>query len=511
MCAACFLVSALLLAGQLLRRRFSVFDRIYVPASVIAGTLGLVVVQLASRHWLPGPIEAFVAQAAGSLRNWPATMIAIVFAAMLLQRSTRALRLGLRPTLCEGVMVWIIAVGQTAIGLTLTWLVIQPFYDVPNAFGMLVETGMAGGHGTAAAMGQVFMTPEIAFPVGLDLGLLMATAGLVYGTISGIVWINVAVRAGLATPRGEREADGIAVAASSRAQRLKPEGEYEYEGEPEHEHEQEGVETRELGHNRLVLGRLVRQFVWILAAYLVGLGLQAGVGGVAARLDAGGAKPQTVTIDDHAEQAAPVLEKLRWVSLVGSFPLFIYTLFGGLLIGQALVFAGRGQWLDGQASGRISGVAMDLLVVAAISTLNLDAVVAYLWPIVILFTGGAIWSAVCLFVFSPRLLPRSHWFELGLINYGMSTGTTATGFVLLRLVDPQLQTDAAKHYALAAPLSAPFVGGGVITIGLPLLVLERVPIGLSAIVLSVAVVLLILLGLRLAAPAGDRLPENFAR
>ena len=154
---------------------------------------------------------------------------------------------------------------------------------------------------------------------------------------------------------------------------------------------------------------------------------------------------------------------------------------------------------------------MDLLVVAAISTLNHDAVVAYLWPIVILFTGGAIWSAVCLFVFSPRLLPRSHWFELGLINYGMSTGTTATGFVLLRLVDPQLQTDAAKHYALAAPLSAPFVGGGVITIGLPLLVLERVPIGLSAIVLSVAVVLLILLGLRLAAPAGDRLPENFAR
>ena len=499
MIAACILVAGLLLAGHLLRRRFSIFDRIYVPASVIAGTLGLVVVQLASRAEPPASVEAFVAQAAGSLRSWPATMIAIVFAAMLLQRSTRALRLGLRPTLCEGVMVWIIALGQTAIGLTLTWLVIQPFYDVPNAFGMLVETGMAGGHGTAAAMGQVFMTPEIAFPVGFDLGLLMATAGLVYGTISGIVWINVAVRAGLATPRGEREADETAVAAPMLDQRPEDEGEPECEPEPEHER----VEPRELEHNRLVFGRLVRQFVWILAAYLVGLGLQAGVGGVAARLDAAGAEPKPVSPLGDAEQAAPVLEKLRWVSLVGSFPLFIYTLFGGLLIGQTLVFAGRGEWLDGQASGRISGAAMDLLVVAAISTLNLDAVVAYLWPIAILFTGGAIWSAICLFVFSPRLLPRSHWFELGLINYGMSTGTTATGFVLLRLVDPQLQTDAAKHYALAAPLSAPFVGGGVITIGLPLLVLERVPIGLSAIALSVAVVLLILLGLRLAAPAGE--------
>jgi len=105
---------------------------------------------------------------------------------------------------------------------------------------------------------------------------------------------------------------------------------------------------------------------------------------------------------------------------------------------------------------------------------------------------------VCLFFLSPRMLAKSHWFELGLINYGMSTGTTATGFVLLRLVDPQLNTDAAKQYALAAPLSAPMVGGGLITIGLPLLVLQRVPIGVSAVVLSVIVGILIVAAVELA-------------
>ncbi len=497
MFAACLLVSVLLLVGQLLRRRFSIFDRIYVPASVIAGTLGLVLVQLASRHWLPGTVTGFVAQAAGSLRDWPATMIAIVFAAMLLQRSTRTLRLGLRPTLCEGVMVWIIALGQTAIGLLLTWLVVQPFYEVPNAFGMLVETGMAGGHGTAAAMGQVFMTPEIAFPAGLDLGLLMATAGLVYGTISGIVWINVAVRAGLAKPRSEL------APAQMQANGSDSEGvEQEQEAAPDEPTASPGLREP----MRPLLPRVLRQCVWILAAYLVGLGVQAVVGAAAARLDAVSAQPQIAAAGDAGQSATPVLEKLRWVSLVGSFPLFIYTLFGGLLIGQLLILAGRGAWLDGTASGWISGVAMDLLVVAALATLNLDAVVAYLWPIALLFTGGAIWSAICLFVFSPRILPRSHWFELGLINYGMSTGTTATGFVLLRLVDPQLQTDAAKLYALAAPLSAPFVGGGMITIGLPLLVLQRVPIGVSAIVLSGTVALLVGFAIRLAKPHGDHPP-----
>jgi glutamate:Na+ symporter, ESS family len=213
-------------------------------------------------------------------------------------------------------------------------------------------------------------------------------------------------------------------------------------------------------------------------------------------------EPQAVQQSD-----SPVLQKLRWVSLVGSFPLFIYTLFGGLIIAQLLASAGRARWLDGQASGRISSVAMDLLVVAAITTLNLEAVVALLLPVAILFVGGAVWAAVCLFALSPRILPRSHWFELGLINYGMSTGVTATGFVLLRLVDPQLRTDAAKHYALAAPLSAPFVGGGLITIALPLLVLQRVPIGLSAVVSVVVVALLIVLGIRLgreSAPSGPR-------
>jgi len=158
----------------------------------------------------------------------------------------------------------------------------------------------------------------------------------------------------------------------------------------------------------------------------------------------------------------------------------------------------RSQWLDGHVGATISGWAMDLLVVAALATLNLQAVAAYLFPITVLFLGGAAWCALCLLFLSPRILAKSHWFELGLINYGMSTGTTATGFVLLRLVDPQLKTDAAKQYALAAPLSAPMVGGGLITIGLPLLVLHRVPIGISALLLSTIVGGLILVAARLA-------------
>jgi ESS family glutamate:Na+ symporter len=380
--------------------------------------------------------------------------------------------------------------GPTAVGLLLTWLVIQPFYSVPNAFGMLIETGFAGGHGTAAAMGQIFATPEIAFPVGLDLGLLMATAGLVYGTVSGIVWINVMVRMGwvqlkaqtpINEPADENPLKVVLAAEIAPA-------------------DARSVKRAENAWD--VSRRFLLQSFWIAAAFAIGMTLRSGVGAIAEGLDSAATVESSAPVGKIEGPAitdprSPVLQKLRWVSLLGSFPLFIYTLIGGGIVGRALTVAGRAGWMDGRSGAIISGWAMDLLVVAAITTLDLQAVATYWVPMTLLFLGGAVWSAFCLLVLSRRILPQSHWFELGLINYGMSTGTTATGFVLLRLVDPQLRTDAAKHYAFAAPLSAPMVGGGLVTIGLPLLLLQRLPIAASALAISVFVAGLIVVALRL--------------
>ena len=105
-------------------------------------------------------------------------------------------------------------------------------------------------------------------------------------------------------------------------------------------------------------------------------------------------------------------------------------------------------------------------------------------------------------VISRWVLPREHWFPLALINYGMSTGTTATGFVLLRVVDPELKTTAASDYALAAPLSAPFIGGGILTIALPLVLLERVSIVWPALVIGAVVLVLVLVGRRMGRSVG---------
>ena len=63
------------------------------------------------------------------------------------------------------------------------------------------------------------------------------------------------------------------------------------------------------------------------------------------------------------------------------------------------------------------------------------------------------------------------------------------------MVDAELESGAAEDYALAAPLSAPFIGGGMLTVALPLLVLERFSIAWPAILISVVVIALIVIGI----------------
>jgi len=494
MTIAFLFVSILLLVGFGLRRLIPLFRWLFIPASVVAGFVGLAVIQ--AGHGLSGvkvgdftgwtnsswgssfsetlsdcfsSLSVAANSLSETLSGWPGWLIAVVFAGMLLERKQSNAKDSVRRVARQGIMVWVIVLGETAVGLLATWFFILPFFDVPNSIGMLIETGFAGGHGTAAAMGEVFAAPHIDLTGGKDLGMLMATCGLVYGIVTGIFWINLGVRRGWITSSEKSKVD-----------------------EPDHEGDPIGFAKVDSA----TMDPLLLQVVWLAIAFGLGMIAQQVVSYLAASADGWLASGEVVKGVEGAEQQ---LAKRLSISNVVDFPLFIYTLFGGLFVRRLLSAVGKEELIDNQTISRLTSSAMDILVVAAIASLNLSAVAALVVPFSILFACGAIWTAICLLLISRLLLPKEHWFQLGLINYGMSTGTTATGFVLLRMVDPELESGAAEDYALAAPLSAPFVGGGMITIALPLLLLERVPIAVPAMVVSGVVVALIFAGRFLAA------------
>jgi len=425
-------VAALLAVGLVLRVKLRVLQVLYIPAAIVAGLLGL----LAS----PSLLGLIPADVIAQLKTWPGWLISVVFAGMLLERPGRPFRDSIHLAARQGIMVWIIVLGEITLGVTLTWLVLGGPWNVPLSFGQLIEAGFAGGHGTAAAMGEVY--EALGFPEGRDLGFFVATVGLIFGIVSGIVYVNLAVR------RGWTRAGDVRIPTITGL-----------------ESRHEAVPTGVAKTRSEVLDPLLFQVLIVSAAYAVGLGLYTLVSTL--------------------------------VPFVAQFPLFIFTLMGGLVVRMGMSALGIADLIDGEGVRRICGLAMELLIVSAIASLDLNAVFALFVPVSLLLLAAFAWVGVCLLVIGRRLLPRRYWFELGILNYGMSTGTTATGLMLLRIIDRDLESGAAEDYALAAPLSAPFIGGGMITFSLPVLLAE---IGGGPVVagLILAMVVLFLVGARLA-------------
>jgi ESS family glutamate:Na+ symporter len=441
MLTAIITAAGLLLIGLVLRAKVRWLQVLFVPASVIGGIVGLGLVQ-------GGMATASIAEPVGAvaetLRGWPGPLIAVVFAGLLLEHPKRTLRSSLRGAVQAGIYAWIVILGQIVLGLAATWLLIAPARDVPPSFGQLLEAGFAGGHGTATALGAVF-TEVVGFPDGFDLGLVVATVGLLYSVISGIVLVNIAVRRGW-TRSGRAERELI----SGMEQRSAP--------SPMAFARVRGEVIDPLAFQLVILAMAFGLGTLLRVAFVQGIDL----------VDAGG------RLDS--------LERL---------PLFLFTLLGGWMLRGAMTALGLGDLIDGESIKRLVAIAMEFLIVAAIASLRVEVIGAYFWPLAVLCGIGFAWTGFCLVILARRLLPPAHWFELGIINYGMSTGTTAQGLMLLRIIDRDLDSGAAEDYALAAPLSAPFIGGGVITMTLPV-ILQSVHV--AVVVVGFTVVLVGLFG-----------------
>ena len=106
---------------------------------------------------------------------------------------------------------------------------------------------------------------------------------------------------------------------------------------------------------------------------------------------------------------------------------------------------------------------MDFLVVAAISTINVEVVLGGLVPLAILVVAGVLWNVFCVMWLARRLLPADSWFERSIAEMGQSMGVTATGLLLLRVVDPEGATDATSAFGYKQLMHEPFMGGGLWT------------------------------------------------
>lgn len=401
---------ALLGIGYLLRVRIELLRRLHLPSSVVAGIVGLVLIQVLQYTDLASPVIS------GSVTDWkhlPEILVNVVFACFFLGTSP--------PTIAElkcsiGVQILygqILAWGQYAIAIAIWVLAISVFFpQFPAMFAGILPIGFAGGHGTAAGMGPVF--EYYGWPVGREFGLTSATFGILSGLVIGFAMIGRAIRRGWLVRR-----DGCA-SSSSHPTGMIP------------------VDNRPAGGKLTVSSDVVET----LSLHIVLIGAAVGIGYAI--------KLFLVTL----ESTIPLLFEYRVLS---GFPLFPLCMIGGLVVQVIDMRIDTHQLIDAGFIRRIQNTAVDFLVVSAIATIEFRIIVQGLIPLLVLVVAGISWNVLCLLLLAPRVF-KDAWFERAIVEMGQAMGVTATGLLLLRVVDPSYKTPAATAFAGKQVVHILFIG-----------------------------------------------------
>jgi ESS family glutamate:Na+ symporter len=414
-----------LIVGKALRRTVPFFRRYFIPSSVLGGVVILLLGPEVLGRVVPGLPQGLFSE--GMVEIWrqlPGYLINLVFAGLFLGKDIPGLRTIWHLAGPQAAFGQTVAWGQYVIGIGLTLVFLSPAFGVPPMFGALLEIGFEGGHGTAAGLGPTF--EAVGWAEGQDLALAVATVGVIAGVVVGMVLINWGIRRGVT--RFVTSKDRV----RDEAEKL--------------EALDDSLEERQSGEER----RSLVQFESIepLSFHLAYMGAAIGVGYALLRA--------LVWIE------SVTLLPLGVPELVGLIPLFPFAMIGGVIVQKLHSRFAPSLPLDRQLITRAQGVALDFLILSAVGTLSLGALADNWAPLVILVGVGIAWS-VASFVFLARRMIPDYWFERAVGDLGQSLGMTATGLLLMRIVDPRYQSPAFEAFGYKQLLFEPLVGGGVAT------------------------------------------------
>ncbi|MEO1003105.1 MAG: sodium/glutamate symporter [Cyanobacteria bacterium J06638_7] len=400
-------LSLLLLLATALRQRLPLLRRLGLPEALVAGLLGLAIGPFS-------PLRPFPESVYGVWSQTPGVLINVVFASLFIGEALPSRRMVWERAASQTAFGMVLGFGQYLVGGLVVLLVLRPLLGVNPLMACLIEVGFEGGHGTAAGMGTAFR--RLGLESGEALGLAMATFGILAGVLVGSALVVIGRRRRWllpespppARPAGHSEPAPAAAKASATIDGLT-------------------VNLALIG-GAIGLGVLLRHAMVRLAAVLGG--------------------------EPSAELFAAV-------------PLFPLAMVGGLLVQRLLQWQGHPRLASSAVQRSIGSLAMDVLIAAAMASLNLPLVEEAWLPLLVLALAGLGWNVSVFLWLGPRLF-RDAWCERAIADFGQSTGVTATGLLLLRMADPYGRSPALEAFSFKQLAYEPFLGGGLVTAFAPI-------------------------------------------
>lgn len=337
------IISVLIFVATLVRLKFKILKKAFIPASLLAGLFGMIL----------GPhiLNVIQADMMSSIGGLPSSMIAIVFAVMFIgtPKSEKSIKSQVK-TLVPGVLqFYIYSFFQVGLACLLTYFIFTPMFGTNPLFGSTFEIGFLGGHGTAGGMVEVFN--ELNWLDGGDVSKTTATMGLLTGIFGGMIIINIAARKGHIKNLSEKPHDDNEKEVYSDN---RPVGSYITVGK-------DVVETFAFHFGLIGISILIGWLlVWIFKTYLS-----------------------------------------------FSVPLFPFTMIGGWMVNKVIQSTWIKDLVDRNVIVRIQGFALEILIAAAMASISIPIVISYWKELLIGYLAIMASVLFVFNYLSPRIFPEN--------------------------------------------------------------------------------------------------------
>ena len=430
-------IAVIILLANVLRRKIGFVRQAMLPTAVLAGFIllgaklvGIVKIDLAFFEFLTYHC------------------IALGFIALSLrvpdeQENTKGGRVGLK----SGAVIVGSYMAQAITGLLISLgLAYTVMPDLFKASGILLPMGYGQGPGQANNIGASY--EALGFEGGRAFGLAIAAAGYISACVVGVAYMTW-----LSKKNKLKRVDHEDISGSVTIDTFQSDNE---------------VPIAES------LDRLSIQVALVLAVYGATFVLIRGI---------------TDFLSAVSPGVANTLNALLWG--------FNFMIGSGLAIALRCIFKKlhstkimTRQYQNNYLLSRISGLAFDIMIVAGIGSIEIDNLRGLWLPFVLMSVAGAfvtLWHLkfVCKKVYGD------YYYEGLLSMYGMMTGTISSGILLLRELDPKLETPAANNLVIGSSFA--------IMLAVPLLILvgmaPKSPVMTVFVLLAVIVYYFILLAI----------------
>ena len=345
-----------------------------------------------------GPQVLGLIEVPESFASYATPLTNIVFTALVwgVSINSKKLKSYLDFTLIEFTVTW----WQVALGSIVGIACVRLWSSMPQGWGLMAPFSFLSGHGTAASMAAVFDGYGIT-GTG-DIGMILSTVGLMSAMVIGTIFVNIGIRKHatvFVNPDTDIEKSKAGILPQNR---------------------QVPIGTTKV--DNAAVNNLLFQFSIVLTVLWFGTGIMKFLS--------------------------------QYSSLIAKLPATMYGIVGCLIIWPVAKKAKLDKYVDKPTVNTISGMTIDVLIVGAVGTINLQFVSQFWLPMVIISVVCVGFTAVFTFFMCYKCC-GVEWFEKAVFIYGMSTGIVATGFALHRMVDPNTTSTVPEAQGVASGITSP--------------------------------------------------------